>query len=153
MKISEILVRLDELRRRRCLAEELLKKAITVFDNWCPLEDFSKNYEEYWKELLYKNLYDLNFYYKNRKQGGSIDKFFFMVTRADINREQFKELLEPFKNAVEIFIQSKKGEEEELKKDIINLYDKFFAENYKAYLFIFESDEIKQGVLEFLQKQ
>ena len=112
MKISELLVRLDEVREKRCLAEELLNKASEVFSNFCPLERFTENYEKCWKIIAVRHLYDSQFYTENRKESGEIKNFFTRVQNAYISRGEFKELLKPFDKVVEIFIESKKKEEE-----------------------------------------
>ena len=108
MKISEILVRLNEVRGRRCLAEELLNKASEVFSDFCPLEKFTENYEKSWKIIAVQHLYDSQFYNENRKESGEIKTFFTRVQNAYISRREFEELLKPFEKAVEIFIESKK---------------------------------------------
>lgn len=151
MKISEIIARLDEVRERRCLAEELLNNAAVVFDDFYSLGEVKELYEKYWKVLARKNLYDSGFYYKNRKEDGYIEQFFARVEEARINRTEFNELLEPFRKAVEVFIENKKSEEEELKKELVSLYDEYFAIHLAEYSFIFGSETIKQGFLEFLQ--
>lgn len=151
MKISEILVRLEEVRERRCLAEELLNNAAVVFDDFYSLGEVKELYEKYWKALARKNLYDSGFYNKNRKEDGNIERLFDRVVGAHINREEFKELLEPFKKAVEVFIENKKSEEKELKKELVSLYDDYFSIHLSEYSFIFDSETIKQGFLEFLQ--
>lgn len=151
MKISEILVRLEEVRERRCLAEELLNNAAVVFDDFYSLGEVKELYEKYWKALARKNLYDSGFYNKNRKEDGNIERLFDRVVGAHINRAEFKELLEPFKKAVEVFIENKKSEEKELKKELVSLYDEYFAIHLAEYSFIFDSETIKQGFLEFLQ--
>lgn len=150
MKISELLDRLDAARERRCLAEELLNNASEVFGSFWSLEKFTE-YEKNWEIIEHERLYDSRFYYENRKESGEIKNFFTRVQNAYISRRELEELLKPFEKAVEIYIENKKKEEADLKNALTSLYDEFFVANFAEYSFIFGSDVIKQGVIEFLQ--
>lgn len=150
MKISEIIARMNQVRERRILAEELLNKASEVFSDLYPLEEIKENYEEYWKKILFKNLYDSQFYRERSKESTSIENFFVRVQNAYISRREFEELLKPFAEAVEVFIKRKKEEEVELQSALFNIYGEYFASHFTDFSFIFCSDQIKQGFLEFL---
>ena len=151
MKISEIIERLNKVKERRMLAEELLKNALAVFRSTYPLKQFDENFDKYWKELEYKCLYDAQYYYGSRFETLGIRQLFLEVTEAHISRSKFETQLNPFKVAVERFIKEKKKEEETLKKTILEAYDQFFACNFMELSFIFKSQEVKQAFLEFLQ--
>lgn len=150
MKISEILERLNAVRESRCLAEELLNKASEVFIGSYPLEKFEENYKEYWKNLFFKCLYDSRFYAERKKESASIEKIFIKVRNAYISRREFEGLLKPFAEAVEVFIKRKKEEEAKLQSRLANIYEEYFASHFTDFSFIFCSEQIKQGFLEFL---
>lgn len=150
MKISQILARLEEVRERRISAEKLLEDAVDVLEDLYPLEKLPEIYEKCWKALVRRHLYDSDFLHENKQDEGNIEILFSRVARATINRKEFKEGLEPFKKAVENFIENRKAEEEKLERELESYYVEFFAEHSEVYNFIYGSDPIKQGFMEFL---
>ena len=149
MKISEILERLDDVRQNIKTASEALENGTDVIKKGLELNEFQVYYEKYWS-VIERGYYDGGYYTANKKSEGSIKSFFNLVQGADISRRELRERLEPLIKAVEIYIDKQRAEEERLKGYIRSCYDKFFRDHFKEYEFIFGSDKIREGFVEFL---
>ena len=150
MKISEILERLDVVRRNIKTASEALENGTDVIKKGVKLQEFQAYYEKYWRVIEEREYYDFEYYREHRIVEDSISSSFASVQTAYISRRELREHLEPLIKAVEIYIDKQRAEEERLKGYIRSSYDKFFRDHLKEYEFIFGSDKIREGVVEFL---
>lgn len=140
--------RLEEILEELC---ELKKKAFEVFESWTSLEEIGKIFETYWKDLSHWNDEHPDspqFYMQKHRE---MEGIFKQVTRAEINRTEFADLLADSRNEVENCIAEIEKRLSKKQEELAELYDAF-AKTTGAFRFIFEEPNIRLLIMDKLLK-
>ena len=134
---------LDEL-------SQLREEAFVVFDQ-APLDEMNEVFKTSWSRLCSWNGRHENLPALYIQSYCEIEKIFINVTRAFINRQEFKDALSSSREAVEKYIETIRSQLSEEEQKLQTLYNEF-SQNAGDFKFIFESPLVKQLIIDKLLK-
>lgn len=136
---------------------ELREDAFQVFEHgiWSTLDFIQKSYESgAWYELRrwHDNYQKHNgyFHFKNPK---IIQEAFLELSRANINRKEFYDMLSGCREDIEKYIQDLTDRQQNLERQLDNAYDDFVQNETGDYKWIFEQPFVKELVFKFIQSE
>lgn len=127
---------------------KLMEEAFVVFDYEsaaaCRLPDVTKVIEYSWvKFISYPIKFSNQDYVKIREKSHQVSKAF-------ITRQDFNNLLAPYKKAIEEYSSKLAMEVEEKRQQIIKLYDNFEQFGTSPLACILKQEEIKELIMQFV---
>lgn len=149
-KVSETLRKI--LFLEDCLKEitQLSDEAFNALDPLISLDEIKETLGSSWKKLSRWNTTHQNAHLHIQPYI-EIEGIFSKLSRADINRAEFKEALSPSCSAIEDFIKKLQSRISEEEKHLYELYEEF-AQDTGDLKFIFEAEIVKKAIINKLLK-